>query len=94
MRSDDPERRDTQDAHLGTMWREYAHRVHAYALRHVDASVLGHPGSEGQYVVDGIAEEAFCRVCAASFLGAMTLDLAATKRWLKVSEEYQLVVEQ
>lgn len=39
MSLDDPERRDKQDAQLGTMWRQYAHRVHAYALRHVDASV-------------------------------------------------------
>jgi RNA polymerase sigma-70 factor (ECF subfamily) len=39
MRSDDPERSDKQDAQLGTMWRQYAHRVHGYALRHVDASV-------------------------------------------------------
>ncbi len=54
---------------------------------------LGHPGIDGVYVVDGIAEGAFCRVCAASFLGEMTLDLAATKRWLKVSEEYRLIIE-
>ncbi|RPF19897.1 hypothetical protein [Myceligenerans xiligouense] len=55
---------------------------------------LGHPGNDGQYVVDGIAEEAFCRVCAASFLGEMTLDLAATKRWLNVSVKHRLLVEQ
>ncbi|MFD7310654.1 hypothetical protein [Promicromonospora sp. NPDC059942] len=54
---------------------------------------LGHPGSDGQYVVDGIAEGAFCGVCAASFLGEMTLDLTATKRWLKVSKEHLLTVE-
>lgn len=39
MRSDDPGRRAEQDAQLDAMWRQYAHRVHAYALRHVDASV-------------------------------------------------------
>jgi hypothetical protein len=55
---------------------------------------LGHPGSDGQYVVDGFAEKAFCRVCAAPFVGEMTLDLAASKRWLNVSEEHRLIVEQ
>ncbi|MFG2071723.1 hypothetical protein [Nonomuraea maritima] len=39
---------------------------------------LGYPGSEGESVVDGAEEGAFCRRCGAEFLGDMVIDLDDT----------------
>jgi hypothetical protein len=36
---------------------------------------LGYPGSRAEPLVDGAAEEAFCRRCGAYFLGKMAVDL-------------------
>jgi hypothetical protein len=36
---------------------------------------IGYPGSQGELVVDGEAEGAFCRQCAAYFLGELSIDL-------------------